>query len=258
MFDTKQTALQEFFRKSTDDRAISYVASKASRIIICESLPKTSETSSPHVHGQDLFTIEDDGCNHDDSDLTSLKIFLSTLVHKCEVDNQILLTVLLYLSRLKATLTAIERGLPCTPHRIVLASLIHAANYLGYCRTRDILRNACMSENASLPLVRFSREDVVSMEEDFYTRLRGDFTISESTLYQKLRALDGRGRRKRLASSKHRRRRLQFIAKPIRTVHRVKGLLVTNRRGALCRTSRLRQHFKAPKSCSNVEIASRG
>jgi hypothetical protein len=150
MFRTKQKVLQEISQQPIDDRLISYAASKASRIIVCEPLPSMSEDPNPEVYGQDISVVEDDACSHNGSDLPSLKNFLSTLISDCEVDTYLILIVLVYFSRLRATLTSTERGLPCTPHRIILASLIHAAHYVGYYTTRDRLRNICLGDDSSL------------------------------------------------------------------------------------------------------------
>ncbi|KAI9146669.1 hypothetical protein HJFPF1_13574 [Paramyrothecium foliicola] len=190
MFGTTQEVLGRISQQPINDRLISYTASKASRIIVCEPLPSTPEVPISKAHGQNLSIVEEDACNHDDSDLPGLKNFLATLISDCEVDTYLILIVLVYLSRLRATLTLAERGLPCTPHRIILASLIHAAHYVGYYRTRDRLRNICLGEDSARPLVRFSQEDVTSMEEDLDARLHGDFIASDGILLRKLKEFD--------------------------------------------------------------------
>src|SRR6478735_108948 len=108
MFGTTQEVLGRISQQPINDRLISYTASKASRIIVCEPPPSTPEVPISKAHGQNLSIVEDDACNHDDSDLPGLKNFLATLISDCDVDTYLILIVLVYLSRLRATLTSAE------------------------------------------------------------------------------------------------------------------------------------------------------
>lgn len=109
---------------------ISHLARQASRVIRCEELPASQVTnngtltppSTPPQEPVDAFALQP---------LPSLEHFISTLVHRSQVQVPTLMSSMVFLSRLQARLPPVAKGMRCTVHRIFLASLILAAKSLN-------------------------------------------------------------------------------------------------------------------------------
>ncbi|KAG0170282.1 hypothetical protein DFQ30_002669 [Apophysomyces sp. BC1015] len=93
----------EMIRQPVTPELLTHVTHQASLVIPCERLPE--DQIKP-------------------TDLPSLSTFVSLLVKRSSVRAGTLLGVLVFLDRLQKQLSPIAKGMPCTCHRIFLATLI--------------------------------------------------------------------------------------------------------------------------------------
>ncbi|MBE7181577.1 MAG: hypothetical protein INR71_10290, partial [Terriglobus roseus] len=117
-----EAALECFIQLPVSREMIQHLALMASQVIRCEAtivngLP-TPPATPPAAVAADL-------------SLPSVETFIASLVDRSHVQVSTLMTSLVYLSRLKARLPPMAKGMRCTVHRIFLASLILAAKNLN-------------------------------------------------------------------------------------------------------------------------------
>lgn len=111
-------ALDNFIRQPVSESMIQYLASATLMTIKCDPVKQSPGQSEPH-----LLVAE--------PTITSLSVFIRTLVKRSNVQTPTLMTSLVYLARLRDRLPPSAVGMSCTCHRIFLAALIIAAKNLN-------------------------------------------------------------------------------------------------------------------------------
>ena len=97
--------IQDLIRLPISAELLSHVANQAALVIPCQQQASTTVDSK---YGA----------------LPSLPIFINFLVKRSSIRTGTLLGSLVFIHRLQQTLSTIAKGMPCTSHRIFLATLI--------------------------------------------------------------------------------------------------------------------------------------
>lgn len=117
--EVRAQRLSDLIRRPISSRLIQYVAQQASAVIPCHSFPPPPlppPTSRTHHHHQ----MQEETAGS----LPTLPVFIQSLIKRSCVKPGTILGALVFLDRLKRRLAHLAKGMPCTCHRIFLATLI--------------------------------------------------------------------------------------------------------------------------------------
>lgn len=185
-FDSKmqsynRDALNEFVMLPVSREMITHLALQASKVIRCEG---QVTASSMNQHGQ---PTPPSTPPLDPADtlpaLPPLEVFITSIVHRSQVQVPTLMTSLVFLARLRARLPPVAKGMRCTVHRIFLASLVLAAKNLNDSSPKN-KHWARYTAVRGYPGFGFSLAEVNLMERQLLFLLDWDTRVNEEDLFE--------------------------------------------------------------------------
>ncbi|TGJ79501.1 hypothetical protein E0Z10_g9265 [Xylaria hypoxylon] len=180
-------ALDQFIRLPVSHAMIFHLAEAASNVIQCD--PNMMPPPPPQNETQYATpprTPSPKAIRCDDSGLPSLEEFITQLVVSSNVQVPTLMSTLVYLTRLRARLQPMAKGLRCTTHRIFLAALILSAKYLNDSSPKNKHWANYSHIQCDGYSFGFSRTEVNLMEKQLLFLLDWDLRITEGDLYSEL------------------------------------------------------------------------
>ncbi|KAI1000151.1 hypothetical protein K3495_g8048 [Podosphaera aphanis] len=172
----QRRALAVFVKMPVGESMIEYLARKAVDVIqienpsVCHLPPSPPQTPT---------------WEKNDTDIPSVKEFITNLVIRSNAQTPTLMTTLVYLERLRMKLSPVAKGIKCTVHRIFLATLIISAKFLNDSSPKN-KHWAEYSHIKGPSAFGFSRHEVNLMEKQLLCLLNWDLNVSESDLFAHL------------------------------------------------------------------------
>lgn len=175
-------ALNEFVMLPVSREMITHLALQASKVIRCEG---HVTASSMNQQGQPTPPSTPPPLDPADTlpPLPPLEVFISSIVHRSQVQVPTLMSSLVFLARLRARLPPVAKGMRCTVHRIFLASLILAAKNLNDSSPKN-KHWARYTAVRGYPGFGFSLAEVNLMERQLLFLLDWDTRVNEEDLFQ--------------------------------------------------------------------------
>jgi G1/S-specific cyclin PLC1 len=114
----------QFLQSSVSQEMICYLAQKVSNVV------ERNHCNQNSIRPLDRVPKVITASQHMDDKTPALEPFISSIVRQANIHVPILLTTLLYLSRLRSKISPLAKGIQTTPHRIFLACLILSEKFL--------------------------------------------------------------------------------------------------------------------------------